>query len=94
MVLNDLYFYPWKHKSVGYVVQMKDRRVGGSDPSREWLTSTAQGFPTGTSWGLREAETPGEFEGTWGPRELCKRLHNYGKSPFVMGKLTISGNFP
>jgi hypothetical protein len=22
-----------------------------------------------------------------------KRLHNYGKSPFLMGKLTINGNF-
>jgi hypothetical protein len=23
-----------------------------------------------------------------------KRLHNYGKSPFLMGKLTINGDFP
>jgi hypothetical protein len=22
-----------------------------------------------------------------------KRLHNYGKSPFLMGKLTINGHF-
>ena len=29
--------------------------------------------------------------------EICypfgKRLHNYGKSPFLMGKLTINGHF-
>ena len=45
-----------------------------------------------TRWGnLMGIFKQEEFRMIWIPSG--KRLHNYGKSPFLMGKLTINGHF-
>ena len=59
----------------------------------------AQGIPMGSCWGKQRLSRRESMAVDAGNQLLLmglpsgKRLHNYGKSPFFMGKLTINGHF-